>query len=147
MRPSWNVFFFSILDQVKTRSTCRHRQASAILVRDNSIISTGYNGAPGGLSHCIDKDYCNKERYNLCVATHAEINAIVNAAKQGVSTENSILYTEYFPCYDCMKVIINAGIVKIIYRQEYVDDNGSLLSPLSRTIADLAGIGIEHFDE
>ena len=130
MRKSWNSYFMEIADIVKTRSTCIRRQVGAVIVKDNRIITTGYNGAPSGLTHCIDNGGCERERLNvpsgqrheLCRALHAEQNAIIQAAKIGVSTEGAIIYITTQPCVICAKMIINAGIKKVVYKASYPDE-------------------------
>ena len=130
MRKSWNSYFMEIADIVKTRSTCIRRQVGAVIVKDNRIITTGYNGAPSGLMHCIDNGGCERERLNvpsgqrheLCRALHAEQNAIIQAAKIGVSTEGAIIYITTQPCVICAKMIINAGIKKVVYKASYPDE-------------------------
>ena len=119
-----------IADIVKTRSTCIRRQVGAVIVKDNRIITTGYNGAPSGLTHCIDNGGCERERLNvpsgqrheLCRALHAEQNAIIQAAKIGVSTEGATIYITTQPCVICAKMIINAGIKKVVYKASYPDE-------------------------
>lgn len=130
MRKSWNSYFMEIADIVKTRSTCIRRQVGAVIVKDNRIITTGYNGAPSGLTHCIDNGGCERERLNvpsgqrheLCRALHAEQNAIIQAAKIGVSTEGATIYITTQPCVICAKMIINAGIKKVVYKTSYPDE-------------------------
>ena len=100
MRKSWDEYFMEIAEIVKTRSTCLRRQVGAVIVKDNRIITTGYNGAPSGLRHCTDIGGCERERlhipsgqrHELCRALHAEQNAIIQAAKVGVSTEGATIY-------------------------------------------------------
>ena len=121
-RPSWDEYFFQIASQVATRSTCMRRQVGAVLVKDKQILSTGYNGAPRDISHCIDvgclRDELNVpsgERHELCRALHAEQNAIAQAALHGVKIEGSTLYCTHQPCSLCAKMIINAGIVEVYF--------------------------------
>ena len=129
MRVSWDEYFMEIAEIVKTRSTCLRRQVGAVIVRDNRIITTGYNGAPSGTFHCIDRGVCLREelgipsgqRHELCRALHAEQNAIIQAAKTGISTEGTTLYVTAQPCVICAKMCINAGIRKIIYHWAYPD--------------------------
>jgi dCMP deaminase len=111
-----------------TRSTCLRRQIGAVIVRDKKILSTGYNGAPSGLKHCLDIGCLREklkipsgERHELCRATHAEQNAIVQAASFGVSIKDGIIYSTTHPCIMCTKLIINAGIKKIIIEDGYPD--------------------------
>jgi dCMP deaminase len=113
---------------VSKRSTCLHRHVGAVLVRDKHILSTGYNGAPSGLPHCEEvgciRDRGNipsGERHELCRGTHAEANAIIQAALHGISTENATMYCTHQPCVLCAKLIINAKIREVVYREPYPD--------------------------
>lgn len=148
MRASWDEYFMQIAEIVKTRSTCLRRQVGAVIVRDNRIITTGYNGAPAGTSHCSETGFCLRqqlnipsgERHELCRALHAEQNAIIQAAKIGVSTEGATMYVTLQPCVICAKMAINAGIKKIVYRGQYPDG-------LSLEILNEAGVELVVFDE
>jgi len=118
----------SIAQMVSTRSTCLRRKVGAVLVKDRRIISTGYNGPPSGLKHpeevgCLREKLGvpSGERHELCRGLHAEQNAIIQAALHGVSTKGSVLYCTHCPCSLCVKMLINAGIVKVIYREGYPD--------------------------
>lgn len=130
MRSSWDEYFMQIAEIVKTRSTCLRRQVGAVIVKDNHIITTGYNGAPSGLEHCIDLGGCHREKLNipsgerheLCRALHAEQNAIIQAANIGVSTKDATIYVTLQPCVICAKMIINAGIKKIVFKGKYPDE-------------------------
>lgn len=121
-RPSWDEYFLQISDLVSTRATCQRLKVGAILVKNKKIISTGYCGAPKKTPDCFD-DGCLM-RDNHCVRTiHAEVNAVVQAAYHGISTQGTTLYSNWLPCYDCAKVLINAGVEKIFYRREYRPDS------------------------
>ncbi len=127
-RPSWDEYFMSIAELVAQRSTCLRRQVGAVLVRDKRIITTGYNGAPSRISHCSavgclrhDKGIPSGERHELCRGLHAEQNAIIQAAMHGVSLEGSTLYCTNQPCSICSKMLINARVVDIIYKEGYSD--------------------------
>ena len=130
MRASWDEYFMEIAELVKTLSTCLRRNVGALIVKDNRIISTGYNGPPSGIDHCEDLGGCYREmlhvpsgeRHELCRALHAEQNAIIQAAKFGVSTEGGTLYVTHQPCIICAKMIINSGIKKVIYGNPYPDE-------------------------
>jgi dCMP deaminase len=144
-RPSWNQYFSSITRMVATRSTCLRRHVGAILVKEKRILSTGYNGAPAGLKHCIEVGCLREEagipsgtRHELCRALHAEQNAIVQAAYHGISIAGSTLYCTNKPCVICSKMLINAGIQRIFYDEGYDDD-------LADAILDEAGIEIMRF--
>lgn len=138
MRPSWDEYFMSIATLVSERSTCLRRHVGAILVKDRRILATGYNGAPAGLAHCLERG-CLREtipsgqRHELCRGVHAEQNAIIQAAVAGVSIKGSILYCTNQPCVLCAKMLINAGIVKIYFAGDYPDG-------LAKELLDEAGI-------
>jgi len=116
---------------VAKRSTCIRQKVGAIIVKDKRILATGYNGAPSGMDHCLDIGCLREilkvpsgERQELCRGLHAEQNAIIQAAKFGICIEGSILYTTHCPCITCAKMIINAGIKKVVYGKEYADKRG-----------------------
>lgn len=142
MRPTWDEYFMDMVETIKLRSTCIRRSVGAIIVKDNRILATGYNGAPSGCVHC-EQIGCMREklhipsgqRHELCRALHAEQNAIIQASKYGVSIENSTIYITTQPCVICAKMIINAGIKKIVYKGEYPDE-------LSTQMLNEAGIEI-----
>jgi dCMP deaminase len=120
-RVSWEKYFINIAHEVAKRSTCDRKNVGAVIVRDKTILSTGYNGSIKGLPHCdeVGHEMVN----NHCVrTTHAEANAIVQAAKNGVKINKSEIYVTASPCYDCFKLIINAGIQKIYYYEFYRDE-------------------------
>jgi dCMP deaminase len=129
MRPSWDDYFMDITQRVATRSTCLRRSVGAVIVRDKRILSTGYNGAPRGLAHCAEVG-CLREkmgipsgqRPELCRGLHAEQNAIIQAALYGTPIEGSTLYCTTQPCVICAKMLINAGIVRIVYANPYPDE-------------------------
>ncbi len=118
-RPSWDDYFMSIARIVATRSTCDRLEAGAVLVKNNRIISTGYNGSPPGLPHCDEAGHLMEEGH--CVRTiHGEHNAILQAATiPGASTEGSTMYTKYTFCIHCAKYIIAAGVKRVIYGKIY----------------------------
>jgi dCMP deaminase len=133
-RPSWDEYFMGITEMVAQRSTCLRRKVGAILVRDKRIIATGYNGAPAKVSHCLDigclreqQGIPSGERHELCRGLHAEQNAIIQAALHGFSIEGSTLYCTNMPCAICSKMLINARIEKIYYKEGYADSLSSLL--------------------
>ena len=129
MRPSWDEYFMNMLEVIKTRSTCMRRQVAAIIVKDRQIISTGYNGSAKGLKHC-DEVGCLREqmqipsgqRHELCRGIHAEQNAIIQASLHGVSIEGADIYITCSPCVLCSRMLINAGIKRIIYSGDYPDE-------------------------
>ena len=127
-RPPWHEYFMRITELVSSRSTCIRRKVGAILVKDKRILCSGYNGAPSGVRHCSETGCLRSklnvpsgERHELCRGAHAEQNAIVQAAFHGISVKGSVLYCTNQPCSICAKMIINAGIIKVYYRQAYND--------------------------
>ena len=120
-RVSWEQYFMNIAKEVATRSTCNRKHIGAVIVRDKAILATGYNGSIRGLAHCDDADH--EMENDHCVRTiHAEANAIVQSARNGVRIENGEIYVTASPCYDCFKMIANAGITTIYYAEFYRDD-------------------------
>jgi dCMP deaminase len=127
-RPRWDDYFMDITHFVATRSTCLRRHVGAVLVRDKRILSTGYNGAPSGIDHCLEVGCLREqlgipsgERHELCRALHAEQNAIIQAALHGVGIKGATLYCTNLPCIICSKMLINSGIRRIIYQEGYPD--------------------------
>lgn len=147
MRPTWDEYFMSIVDLVKTRSTCLRRQVGALIVKDKRILASGYNGAPVECKHC-DEVGCirNKlnipsgQRHEICRATHAEQNAIAQAAYSGTSIKDAVMYVTTQPCVLCAKLCINAGIRKIIFRGDYPDE-------LSMELLQEAGVRVLKYEE
>ena len=128
-RPDWKTYFMNIAQLVASRSTCLRRHVGAVIVKENRILSTGYNGAPTGLRHCLERGCLRDElkipsgqRHELCRGLHAEQNAIIQAAYHGVSIESGDIYCTNQPCIICAKMIINAGLKKIIISNAYPDD-------------------------
>jgi len=142
-RPTWDEYFMSIAELTAKRSTCLRRNVGAVIVQDRHIVATGYNGAPRGIDHCAQRGGCLREelgipsgeRHELCRALHAEQNAIIQAATFGHSIEGGTIYITHAPCVICSKMIINAGIKKIIVGAEYPD-------PFSTEILEEAGLKI-----
>jgi dCMP deaminase len=139
-RPSWDEYFLQLARQAATRSTCLRRQVGAVLVRDKRILTTGYNGAPRGVAHCLDigclreeRGIPSGERQELCRAIHAEQNAVIQAAIHGVAIEGATLYTTVHPCVLCAKILINCGVREIHYLEGYPDE-------LSRELLSEAGV-------
>lgn len=146
-RPSWDEYFAEMLNTVKKRSTCLRRDVSAIIVKDNRIISTGYNGSPKGVKHCEELGCLREklnvpsgERHELCRGIHAEQNAIIQAAKLGVSIEGATLYCTHQPCILCAKMIVNSGISRVVYGEGYPDE-------FSLAIFSEAGVQVECYGE
>ncbi len=129
VRPSWDEYFIEMTKVAATRSTCIRRQVGAVLVLDNRLLSTGYNGVPTKVEHC-DKVGCLRqqlnvksgERHEICRGLHAEQNAIIQAAVHGIPIAGATLYCTTKPCSICTKMIINARISKIVYIEDYNDD-------------------------
>ena len=127
-RIPWPDYFMGIAYLVAERSTCLRRKVGALAVKDKRILATGYNGAPANTAHCLDIGCLREqlkvpsgERHELCRGLHAEQNVIIQAALHGVSTKGSTLYCTNHPCVICAKMIINAGIVRIVIRDGYSD--------------------------
>lgn len=129
-RPDWDEYFMEMAALTARRSTCLRRQVGAVIVQNKHIIATGYNGAPRGLTHCGDLEggclrqqlgVPSGERHELCRALHAEQNAIIQAAALGNSIEGGTIYITHQPCVICAKMIINAGIQRIVVQEGYPD--------------------------
>lgn len=120
-RASWDEYFMAIAKQVATRSTCARKHVGAVIVRDRSILATGYNGSIRGLPHCDEVGHLMENGH--CVrTTHAEMNAIIQAAKNGARIEGADLYVTASPCWSCFKAIGNGGIERILFGEFYRDD-------------------------
>ncbi len=147
MRPSWDEYFIEITKKVATRSTCMRRHVGAIIVKDKRILTTGYNGAPRDLPHC-DETGCLREklgipsgqRQEICRGLHAEQNAIIQAAQHGVSVAGSTVYCTHQPCITCTKMLINAGIERVVFINAYPDE-------LGREFLDQAGVVVEQIEK
>jgi dCMP deaminase len=144
-RPSWDEYFMDITHLVAKRSTCLRRQVGVVLVKDKNILATGYNGAPSRLEHCLDIGCLRQkigipsgERHELCRGLHAEQNAIIQAAYHGVEIRGATIYSTNHPCIICSKMIINAGIQKIIYEEGYADE-------LAKEMLKESGMKVEKF--
>jgi dCMP deaminase len=125
-RPSWDEYFMSIARVVSTRSNCVKRKVAAVITRDRRIVSTGYNGTPRGVRNCNEGGCprCNSfveggTRLDECLCSHGEENALTQVAYHGVSVRDATLYTTFSPCLICTKMIINAGIVEVVYNADY----------------------------
>ena len=146
-RPSWDEYFMEITHLVARRSTCLRRQVGAVLVKDKNILATGYNGAPSGVAHCLDVGCLRErmgipsgERHELCRGLHAEQNAIIQAAKHGTNIDSSTLYCTTMPCIICSKMIINAGIRRIVFEEGYSDQ-------LAEEMIRESGVEVVRFSE
>lgn len=145
-RPNWDEYFIGITKLVAQRSTCLRRKVGAIIVKEKRILTTGYNGAPTGLKHCVEVGCIRQQmnvpsgqRHELCRGLHAEQNAIIQAAVAGVSIKGSTLYCTTFPCSVCAKMLINAQIKEIIYISDYMDQ-------LSKELFDESGIKVRKIE-
>jgi len=135
-RPSWEEYFLQIANYVATRSTCLRRKVGAVLVLDKRILTTGYNGAPKNVAHCLEVGCLRDklkvpsgERHELCRGLHAEMNAIIQAAIHGVRIDGSTLYCTTMPCSLCAKMLINSGVTGIVAQSGYADSlAGQLLN-------------------
>jgi len=123
MRPDWDSYFLKIAFAVSERSTCDRALVGCVLVLEKRILTTGFNGSPAGLPHCEEVGHLMVDGH--CVRTiHAETNAIIQAALHGVSTKGSTCYVTHFPCINCTKALINAGITRLVYCNNYrIDEN------------------------
>ncbi len=135
-RPDWDNYFMEIAHVAARRGNCSRRLVAAVIVKDNRIISTGYNGTPRGIKNCCDggcprcanPEVASGTGLSECYCSHAEENAIVQAAYHGIAVKESTLYTTFSPCLQCSKMIINAGISEVVYHREYtIADNALAL--------------------
>lgn len=129
-RPRIDIYFLNIASIVATRSTCLRNHVGSVIVKNKRILSTGYNGAPSGMEHCLDigcvrdlENIPSGTRHEKCRAVHSEQNAIIQAAIHGVSIEGATIYCTHQPCILCAKMIINANIKRVIYRNGYPDED------------------------
>lgn len=128
-RPNWDEYFMQMAELAATRSTCSRRKVGAAIIKNKHVIATGYNGVPRGIAHCEDRGGCLREKLNvpsgerheLCMGLHAEQNAIIQAATMGQAIEGSTIYVTNQPCVICAKMIINAGIRRIVVKSGYPD--------------------------
>lgn len=146
-RPSWDEYFMEMAKLTAQRSTCMRRHVGAVIVKDCRAIATGYNGAPRGLVHCEENGGCLRQkmgipsgqRQELCRALHAEQNAIIQAASMGHAIEGGTIYITHQPCVVCAKMIINAGIRRIVVEEGYPDQ-------LALEILEEAGLAVERLE-
>ena len=145
-RPDWDHYFMEIAEVVSKRATCLRRGVGAVIVKNKQILATGYNGTPKGMPHCAEVG-CLREQLNvpsgkcheLCRGIHAEQNAVVQAAVHGVSVDGATLYCTNQPCVVCSKILINAGIQRIVYRDPYPDK-------LAEEMLAASGMQVERVD-
>lgn len=145
----WDARFMEMAKLVATWSSCyqNNRKIGAVIVDDKRVLTTGYNGAPSGIKSCVDKGECLRRkrqipsgtRAELCYAIHAEQNAIIQAARLGISVKGATLYCTHQPCVICSKMIVNAGIARVVYEKEYPDE-------FSLEIFDEAGVELVKFE-
>ena len=126
----WDERFMELTETVGGWASCFRRKVGAVIVKDNRVMTTGYNGAPAGISSCMERGECLREKNNvpsgthaeICYAAHAEQNAIIQAARYGININGATLYCTHQPCVICAKMIINAGIRRVIYKEGYPDE-------------------------
>ena len=146
----WDERMMGMAKLVSTWSSCYkvNRKVGAVIVKDKRILTTGYNGAGSGISSCVDRGYCLREqmnipsgtRHEICYAVHAEQNAIIQAAKLGVSVQGATLYCTHQPCSICAKMIINSGIARVVFDEGYPDD-------FSIKMFNEAGVQVDKFED
>jgi dCMP deaminase len=135
-RVTWDQYFMNIARVSSSRATCHRKYVGAVIVRNKTILSTGYNGSIRGLDHCSDVGHMMEDGH--CVATiHAEMNAIIQAARNGVRIEGASIYVTASPCWGCFKALANAGVMRICYGEFYRDEK-------SFAIAKRLGIEMVH---
>ena len=140
-RSSWDQYFMDIAAQVATRATCDRKHVGALLVRDKTILSTGYNGSIRGLPHCDEAGHMMENGH--CVATvHAEANAIIQAAKNGVAIDGATIYTTASPCWPCFKLIANSGCNRVVFGEFYRDPR--IFDYAARLRLELVALGAEQ---
>ena len=145
----WDHRFMEMTDTISGWASCyqKNRKMGAVIVRDKRILTTGYNGAPQGIKPCVERGECLRRklgipsgtRAEVCYAVHAEQNAIIQAARLGISIDGATLYCTHQPCVMCAKIIVNSGITRVVYREGYPDD-------FSREILQEGGVILEHVD-
>lgn len=146
----WDKRFMEMADLVATWSSCyqENRHIGAVIVKNKRVMTTGYNGAPAGVRTCVERGECLRRKLNipsgqkheLCYAVHAEQNAIIQAARLGINIDGATLYCTHQPCILCAKMIVNAGITRVVYREGYPDD-------FSREILGEAGVELVRVEE
>lgn len=144
----WDKRFMELTEEVGSWASCIRRKVGAVIVRDKRVMTTGYNGAPAGIRTCIERGTCMRTelgipsgtRAEMCFAAHAEQNAIIQAAKYGVNINGSTLYCTHQPCVICAKMIINAGISRVVYKEGYPDE-------FSLKLFEEAGTKLEKYQE
>ena len=148
MFDKWDLRFMEMAKLVSTWASCNRRKIGAVIVKDKRVMTTGYNGAPAGIKTCVEKGVCPRQemgipsgqRHELCYAVHAEQNAIIQAAKLGISIDGATLYCTHQPCVLCAKMIVNSGIKRVVYGEGY-------RAEFSLSIFQEAGTTVECFGE
>ena len=148
MFDKWDHRFMEMAQLVSGWASCRRRKVGAVIVKDKRVMTTGYNGAPAGIQTCVERGECLREkmgipsgqRHELCYAVHAEQNAIIQAAKLGISINGATLYCTHQPCILCAKMIVNSGITRVVYGEGYPDE-------FSMEIFGEAGVDVECYGE
>lgn len=146
----WDHRFMEMAELVATWTSCyqENRKIGAVIVKNKRIMTTGYNGAPAGVKTCMERESCLRRQMNIpsgtrqevCYATHAEQNAIIQAAKMGINIDQSTLYCTHQPCSQCTKMIINAGIERVVFKYAYPDE-------FSMELFGEAGVLVEHYED
>jgi dCMP deaminase len=137
MRPGWDEYFMQVARTVATRATCPRASVGAVVVRGHRILTTGYNGAPHHVAHCSEVG-CQIVNGHCVRTTHAEANAVVQGALHGVALDGGTLYATHEPCLGCSKLIMGAGITRIVYAEPYPD-------PLASALLREAGVAVIAF--
>lgn len=146
-RPDWDEYFLAMALMASTRSTCLRRQVGAVVVAGNRVLATGYNGSPAGTPHCAETGCLRQklgipsgERHEICRGSHAEMNAVAQAASAGTAIRGCTVYCTHEPCSMCSKLLINAGCERVVYLGSYPDE-------LSRALRGEAGLASEEFGD
>ncbi len=132
MFDKWDHRFMQMAEVIATWASCyqENRKIGAVIVQDKRIMTTGYNGAPAGITTCVERGECMRQKLNIpsgtrheiCYAVHAEQNAIIQAAKLGIRIDGATIYCTHQPCVLCTKMLINAGITRVVYKHGYPDE-------------------------
>ena len=146
----WDKRFMDMAQLVSTWASCyqKERKIGCVIVKNKRVVTTGYNGAPAGVKTCVERGECLRKkmgiasgtRAEMCYAIHAEQNAIIQAAKLGVSIDGATLYCTHQPCVICAKMIVNAGITRVVYREGYPDE-------FAREMLAEGGVLLEKWEE
>ena len=137
-RPSFDEYFMQIADVVSSRSTCNRKKVGAVITKERRIVSTGYNGAPHGLPHCSEVG-CQMVNDHCVRTTHAEQNAVIQCALHGVSSNNATVYSTASPCLICAKILVNAGIKRVVFKEKYGEKE-------ALELFDAAGVEVDYVE-